>query len=94
VMGEFGRTPRLNTSAGRDHWPRVFSMLMAGGGVRGGQVIGKSDSRGESPAENPVSPEDLARTVYTRLGVDPDVDLHTPDGRPVTINQGGKLLDV
>lgn len=94
VMGEFGRTPRLNTSAGRDHWPRVFSMLMAGGGIRGGQVIGTSDARGESPAENPVTPADLARTIYTRLGVQPDRDLHTPDGRPVAINQGGKLLDV
>ena len=61
VLGEFGRTPRLNTIGGRDHWPRVFSALLAGGGVKGGQVVGQSDVRGESPAERPVTPEDLAR---------------------------------
>ncbi len=94
VMGEFGRTPKINTAGGRDHWPRVFSLMLAGGGIRGGQVIGASDSRGESPAENPVSPADLARTIYTRLGVDPDRELRTADGRPVAVNQGGKVLEV
>lgn len=92
AMGEFGRTPKLNNRAGRDHWPRVFSAVLAGGGVRGGQVIGSSDRVGESPADNPVTPADLARTIYTLLGIDPDRELHTSDGRPVQINQGGKLI--
>jgi hypothetical protein len=88
VMGEFGRTPKLNTTAGRDHWPRAFSVLLAGRGVRGGQLIGRSDARGEAPAERPVTPADLARTVYTLLGIDPDRELHTADGRPVAVAQG------
>jgi hypothetical protein len=85
VMGEFGRTPKLNTQGGRDHWPRVFSVALAGGGVRGGQVIGTSDATGESPKDRPVTPSDLAATIYTLLGIDPRRELHTADGRPVRI---------
>ena len=85
VMGEFGRTPKLNTSGGRDHWPRVFSTVLAGGGVRGGQVIGSSDSVGESPKDRPVTPSDLTATIYTLLGIDPKLELHTSDGRPVRV---------
>lgn len=85
VMGEFGRTPKLNVAGGRDHWPRVFSAVLAGGGVPGGQVIGSSDSVGESPADRPVTPADLAATVYTLLGIDPGLELHTTDGRPVRV---------
>lgn len=92
VMGEFGRTPKLNTRGGRDHWPRVFSTVLAGGGVAGGQVIGSSDRVGESPQDNPITPNDLACTIYTLLGIDPDLELHTPDGRPIRVNQGGKLI--
>jgi len=92
AMGEFGRTPKLNTRGGRDHWPRVFSAVMAGGGVPGGQVIGASDRVGESPSDNPISPSDLARTIYALLGIDPDHELKTADGRPVPVNQGGKLI--
>lgn len=92
AMGEFGRTPKLNTRGGRDHWPRVFSAVLAGGGVPGGQIIGASDRVGESPRDNPVTPNDLARTIYTLLGVDPDRELHTADGRPVPINQSGKVV--
>lgn len=92
VMGEFGRTPKLNTRGGRDHWPRVFSVVMCGGGIRGGQVVGSSDRQGESPRDNPVTPNDLARTLYTCLGIDPDRELFTPDGRPILVNQGGKLI--
>jgi Protein of unknown function (DUF1501) len=92
AMGEFGRTPKLNTRGGRDHWPRVFSVVLAGGGVRGGQVIGSSDRVGESPRDNPVTPNDLARTIYSLLGVDADVELRTADGRPVPVNQGGKVI--
>ncbi|MFQ5734180.1 MAG: DUF1501 domain-containing protein, partial [Planctomycetaceae bacterium] len=92
VMGEFGRTPKLNTAGGRDHWPRVFSVAMAGGGVKGGQVVGASDAVGEGPKDRPVTPNDLAATIYTLLGVDPDIELRTTDGRPVRINAGGKAV--
>lgn len=92
AMGEFGRTPKLNQRGGRDHWPRVFSVVMAGGGVRGGQVIGASDRVGESPKDDPVTPVDLACTIYTLLGIDPHHELRTADGRPVPINQGGAVI--
>lgn len=92
AMGEFGRTPKLNARGGRDHWPRVFSAVLAGGGVQGGQMIGASDRVGESPADRPITPTDLARTIYTLLGVDPNHELHTSDGRPVQVNQGGQVI--
>ncbi|MFO0906244.1 MAG: DUF1501 domain-containing protein [Pirellulales bacterium] len=92
AMGEFGRTPKINARAGRDHWPRVFSAVFAGGGVPGGQVIGASDRFGESPAESPVTPNDLVRTIYTKLGIDPDHELITADGRPIPLNQGGQVV--
>jgi Protein of unknown function (DUF1501) len=92
AMGEFGRTPKVNTARGRDHWPRVFSVAMAGGGIRGGQVYGTSDRVGESPADKPVTPADLAATIFTLLGVNPSKELHTSDGRPVAVNQGGRVI--
>jgi hypothetical protein len=92
AMGEFGRTPKINTSRGRDHWPRAFSVVLAGGGIRGGQIHGSSDRVGESPADKPVTPADLAATIFTLLGVDPTHELHTGDGRPVAVNQGGKVI--
>lgn len=92
AMGEFGRTPKVNTRGGRDHWPRVFSVALGGGGVQGGQVIGSSDRTGESPRDNPVTPNDLARTIYSLLGIDPDTELRTSDGRPVPVNQGGRII--
>ncbi|MEL6107059.1 MAG: DUF1501 domain-containing protein [Planctomycetota bacterium] len=85
VMGEFGRTPKLNNRAGRDHWPRVFSVALAGGGVPGGQIIGSSDAVGESPKDRPVTPSDLAASIYQLLGIDPELELRTPDGRPVRV---------
>ncbi|MGD9855646.1 MAG: DUF1501 domain-containing protein [Planctomycetaceae bacterium] len=85
VMGEFGRTPKLNTAGGRDHWPRVFSVALAGGGVQGGQVIGSSDSVGEGPKDRPVTPSDLAATILQLLGIDPKLELHTADGRPIRV---------
>ena len=93
AMGEFGRTPKLNARGGRDHWPRVFSVAMAGGGVRGGQVIGRSDFTGESPVENAVTPSDLAYSVFRLLGIDPTMELTTPDGRPIPVNQGGAWIE-
>ncbi len=92
AMGEFGRTPKVNTQKGRDHWPRAFSVALAGGGIRGGQVLGASDRVGESPAERPVTPGDLAATIFTILGVKPAHELHTSDGRPVAVNQGGEVI--
>ena len=92
VMGEFGRTPKLNTQGGRDHWPRVFSVMLAGGGIPGGQVIGASDSMGESQLERPVTPSDLAATIYKLLGIDPQHTLYTSDGRPVQVSHNGVPL--
>lgn len=92
VMGEFGRTPKLNTQGGRDHWPRVFSVLLAGGGVQPGVVVGSSDAVGEGPKDDPVTPSDLAATIYTLLGVDPEKELRTTDGRPVRINADGEVV--
>ena len=85
VMGEFGRTPKINSNAGRDHWPNVFSVVLAGGGVPGGQIVGSSDALGEYPKDRPVTPSDLAATIYTLLGIDPSLELHTSDGRPVRV---------
>jgi uncharacterized protein (DUF1501 family) len=92
LMGEFGRTPKINPSGGRDHWPRANSILLAGGGVFGGQVVGKTDHAGELPVDDPVSPQDLARTLYTLLGVDADQTFRTPDGRPIKLVDGGKFV--
>lgn len=85
VMGEFGRTPKLNAQGGRDHWPRVFSVAVAGGGTPGGQVIGASDRLGEVPAENPITPAAFAKTVLELLGVDTSQKLATSDGREIPI---------
>jgi hypothetical protein len=92
VMGEFGRTPKLNTAGGRDHWPRVFSIAMAGGGIIGGQAIGSSDSVGEGPKDHPVTPADLTATVYSLLGLDPHHTLHTSDGRPIHLSSDGRVI--
>lgn len=94
VMGEFGRTPKLNPAGGRDHWPRAFSVVLAGGGLRGGIVVGQSDARGESPADRPVTPEDLACTIYHTLGIDPRREFHTSDGRPVLVNTGSVIEEL
>ena len=89
VMGEFGRTPKINSQGGRDHWPNVFSVMLAGGGVQGGQIIGSSDALGEFPKERPVTPSDLSATIYTLLGIAPSFELHTSDGRPVRVAPDG-----
>ncbi len=92
LMGEFGRTPKLNAQGGRDHWPRAGSVCLAGGGVKGGQVIGATDAFGESPVERPVGPPDLACTVLSLLGVDPSAELTTPDGRPMRVLKEGGVI--
>ena len=92
ITGEFGRTPRINKNAGRDHWGPGFTVILGGGGIQGGRVIGKSDARAERPASDPYGPEDLAATMYHLMGIDPKEEFHTPDGRPVAIVNGGKVI--
>jgi hypothetical protein len=91
VSSEFGRTPKVNTTAGRDHWPKVFSVVLAGGGVKGGCVYGASDPTASEPQDDPLSIEDLAYTVYHQLGIDPDKKLMAPGNRPIIIVDEGKL---
>lgn len=93
VTTEFGRTPKLNPDGGRDHWPRVFSVALAGGGVRRGVVHGASDATATEVDTDPVGPEDLGRTVFSLLGIDPDRLLMAPGDRPVRIIRGGRRLD-
>jgi uncharacterized protein (DUF1501 family) len=92
VTGEFGRTPRINPNAGRDHWGPAFTVVLGGGGIRGGIVVGGSDARAEKPAESPYGPEDLAATMYRLLGIDPEQEFYTPEGRPVKIVNQGRLI--
>jgi hypothetical protein len=91
VMGEFGRTPRFNANGGRDHWPNCFSVVLAGGGIKGGQVWGASDKTGAYPASNPVSPEELTATLYHLLGVDPHALVYDGQGRPFRLVEGDPL---
>src|SRR5262249_55628184 len=94
-MGEFGRT-RLGhqTADGRDHWPRCYSLLMAGGGIRGGEVYGASDSHAESPRDKPCSPEDIHATIHHALGVAPDSIIHDALGRPIPLRAGRPLTEL
>jgi uncharacterized protein (DUF1501 family) len=85
AMGEFGRTPHLNGRGGRDHWPGVWSVLFAGAGVQGGQVVGSSDRIGGEPKDRPTSPAEVAATVYRALGVDLATRLSGHDGKPTPI---------
>jgi hypothetical protein len=92
VTGEFGRTPKINARAGRDHWPRAFSVLLSGGGVRGGQVLGASDEKGMGPASEAITPDQLAATFYHSLGIDYQKEYHTNTGRPVMIVREGSVI--
>jgi hypothetical protein len=85
MMGEFGRTPKINKNGGRDHHGRANSVLMAGAGIPGGLVLGKTDARGDLPTERPVTPADLAAVLYLKLGIDPEHKFEAPDGRPIRI---------
>jgi len=88
-MGEFGRTPRVNPRGGRDHFPRSFNAVLAGGGVRGGQVIGRTDAAGVEVADRPVTVPDLFASFCTSLGIDPRVETMAPSGRPIKLVDGG-----
>lgn len=92
VMGEFGRTPKINANAGRDHHGRANCVLLAGGGIPGGVVLGKTDATAASPVDRPITPADLAATIFTAIGIDPNYQLETPDGRPIRLVDGGRAV--
>jgi len=92
VSSEFGRTPKINATAGRDHWPKVFSVMLAGGGIKGGLIHGTSNATASEPEEDPVEPGDLATTVYHQLGIVADKELMAPGDRPIEIVDGGKVI--
>jgi hypothetical protein len=91
VMGEFGRTPKINPMAGRDHHGRANCALLAGGGIPSGLLLGRTDAKADSPLNNPISPADLAAVIYSQLGINPDLQFETPDGRPIRLVEGGKV---
>ncbi|MBS0201833.1 MAG: DUF1501 domain-containing protein [Planctomycetes bacterium] len=94
-MGDFGRTPKINANAGRDHWPQCYSMVLAGGGIQGGQVVGESDSTGAIPKSRPVSPADIHATVFSALGYDPrGISYHLADGRPFQLSDGEVIREL
>ena len=91
VTSEFGRTPKINADGGRDHWPKVFSTVLAGGGIKPGVTYGSSNATATEPENNPIGPEDLATTVYRCLGIIADKELMAPGDRPIEIVKGGKV---
>jgi uncharacterized protein (DUF1501 family) len=92
VNSEFDRTPKINAGGGRDHWPRVFSILLASGGIKRGQVYGASDPLAAEPAKTPLGVEDYAHTVYHLLGIDANKDLVSPGNRPQQIVTNGFVV--
>jgi hypothetical protein len=92
LASEFGRTPKINGTAGRDHWPKVFNILMAGGGLKRGLAWGTSDATASEPDQDPLTVEDWATTVYHMLGIVADKELMAPGNRPIEIVDGGKVL--
>jgi hypothetical protein len=89
AMGEFGRTPKVNPAGGRDHWPQCWSILMGGGGLKGGQVIGSSDDIGATPKDRPTTPAEIAATIYKGLGISLDLELPGAQGRPIPLVERG-----
>lgn len=92
VSSEFGRTPKINKDAGRDHWPKVFSVALAGGGLKKGYIHGASNATSSEPELDPVGPEDLATTMYHQVGIVADKELMAPGDRPIEIVDGGKVI--
>jgi uncharacterized protein (DUF1501 family) len=88
MMGEFGRTPRFNNDGGRDHWPWCFSLVLAGGGIKGGQVVGASDKNAAYPLTSPVTPQELMATLYHQLGIDPHTLIYDLQNRPFPLVEG------
>jgi hypothetical protein len=91
ISSEFGRTPKINATAGRDHWPKVFSVVLAGGGIKKGLIYGSSDATGSEPEDDPLTVEDMASTVYHCLGIDAEKKLMSPGDRPIDIVRGGHV---
>ena len=94
ALGEFGRTPKINPAAGRDHWPYCFSAVFAGGGTRGGLVHGASDSLGAYPDRDAVTPADLAATLFWRFGLDPESEIRDLTGRPYRLAEGQPVREI
>ena len=92
MLGEFGRTPKVNKDAGRDHWPHAMSVLMAGAGIPKGGIVGATDAKGYYASENVYKPEDFAASLYTKMGISPTQMLHANTGRPVQLVSNGKLI--
>ena len=90
--GEFGRTPKINKNAGRDHWPQCYTLLMAGGGLKRGFVYGASDSAAAYPKDNPCSPDDIAATMFYCMGIDPATELHNHDNQPIPASRGTPIM--
>lgn len=94
ATGEFGRTPRINAQGGRDHWPNCYTVLMAGGGVQGGAVFGSSDRNGEYPATDPVTPGDIAATIFWRFGINHAAEIYDQTGRPHRLTTGEPITQL
>ena len=92
LLGEFGRTPKINKDAGRDHWSFAMSVLMAGAGIPGGQIVGATDVKGYYANENIYAPEDFATSLYTKMGIDPTTVMHDTNNRPVQLVNNGRLI--
>jgi uncharacterized protein (DUF1501 family) len=92
VCGEFGRTPKVNNGAGRDHWGQVMSVLLGGGGIKGGMVVGSSTAKGEYPKDRPLGPEDMLSTLYKVLGIDTRTQFYDKSGRPHPILGRGEPI--
>jgi hypothetical protein len=92
VTGDFGRTPRINLQEGRDHWPAVSPLALAGGGLQMGQVVGRSNRKGAAPATTPIRPRDLMATVFHVLGLPLDLQFRDPSGRPVSLLEAGRPI--
>jgi uncharacterized protein (DUF1501 family) len=94
-IGDFGRTPMINPKAGRDHWPQCYSVVMAGGGLRGGQVVGASDSIGAVPKDRPVTPADIHATIFSALGYSSrEITYQMVDGRPMPLSEGQPIREL
>ncbi len=93
-MGEFGRTPKINSNVSRDHWPQCYTALLAGGGIKGGYVHGASDKEGAYPADKPVKPDDIAATIFYLLGIDPKTEVHDVGNRPIPISAGEPIMNI
>ena len=95
IGGEFGRTPKINKDAGRDHWPMVYTTVLAGGGLKGGAILGESDALGEAPAARPISVQDVLATVYHQLGINTHKTFFNEAHRPVEIlNYGQPIQEI